>query len=355
VEKNSGINIKKIAQLTGVHPSTVSRALNGSELVKPETRERIEKAANEGGYIRDSLAKSLIVGRTYTVGILVPEISSTFYSRIIDEIENEISREGYGIIIAATNFHYSSEKKALNSMLSKRVDALIICAPSDEVLRDYRSLKANVPLVLCDTTKEGVPFNDIYMDEKHGIEEAVRYLTASGHRKIGFIAEDVLTHHRLNNFIKVMRKCGFRIDREHILAEPGTGSECGYNAMMRFLGNGRLPTALICARDTIAIGVIRAAVENGLKVPHDISIVGYDDIDVSRYLLPALTTIRQSSEEIGRQAGKLLLKLINENPAARDKIHIVLTPQLIIRESVSSPGALGPGRSLQKTAKKQKK
>jgi LacI family transcriptional regulator len=337
VERNGGINIKKIAQLTGVHPSTVSRALNGSQRVKPETRERIEKAANEGGYIRDSLAKSLIVGRTYTAGILVPEISSTFYSRIIDEIENEISREGYGIIIAATNFHYPSEKKALNSMLSKRVDALISCASSDEILEDYRRIRGNVPLVLCDTTREGIPFNDVYMDEKRGIQEAVFYLVGLGHRKIGFIAEDALTRHRLDNFIKVMKKCRLRLSRDHIRLEPGTGSECGYNAMMRFLEGGRLPTALICARDTIAIGVMRAAAENGLKVPDDISIVGYDDIDVSRYLLPALTTIRQSSEEIGRQAGKMLLKLINEGSKTGDKTHIVLTPQLIIRESAARP------------------
>jgi DNA-binding LacI/PurR family transcriptional regulator len=332
LEKNGGLNIKKIARLTGVHPSTVSRALNGSQLVKPETRQRIEKIAQEGGYIRDSLAKSLIVGKTYTLGILVPEISSTFYSRIIDEIENGVSAEGYGIIIAATNFQYSSEKKALNSMLSKRVDALVICGPSDQILDDFRRMKVNIPLVLCDTTREDMPFNDVYVDEKQGIREAVLYLAGLGHQEIGFIGEEKITRHRLNNFLKVMKECGLKLREDYIRLESGVDSECGYKAVKRFLSKGRFPTAILCARDTIAIGAVRAAVEKGLRIPGHISIIGYDDIDVSRYLLPALSTIRQSSEEIGRQVGKMLLNLINEDSETKAG-HIVLTPKLIVRES----------------------
>jgi DNA-binding LacI/PurR family transcriptional regulator len=337
LERNGGLNIKKIAQLAGVHPSTVSRALNGSNLVKPETRERIEKIAQEGGYIRDSLAKSLIVGKTYTLGILAPEISSTFYSQIIDEIENAVSMEGYGIIIAATNFQYLSEKKALNSMLSKRVDALVICAPSDQILNDFRRMKVNIPLVLCDTTHEDIPFNDVYVDEKQGIREAVLYLAKLGHREIGFIGEEKITRHRLDNFLIVMKECGLKLRKDYIRLESGVDSECGYKAVRQFLRERRFPTAILCARDTIAIGAVRAAVENGIRVPDYISIVGYDDINVSRYLLPALTTIRQLSEEIGRQAGKMLLGLIEDDSETKPVTHIVLTPKLVVRESTSVP------------------
>ena len=338
MERNGSINIKEIARLIGVHPSTVSRALNGSQRVKPETRERIEKAAMDGGYIRDSLATSLIIGKTYTVGILVPEVSSTFYSRIVDEIETEISVQGYGIIIAATNFQYPAEKKALNSMLSKRVDALVICAPSDQILEDYRNIRVNVPLVLCDTTKEGLPFNDVYMDEKKGVRQAVVYLKGLGHREIGFIAEKDLTGHRLERFITVMKKCGIKLNPDWIRVESEICPECGYSAMRHFFINKRFPTAIICARDNIAIGAMRAVMEKGLKVPQFISIVGYDDQEFSRYLMPALTTVSQSSGEIGRQAGKMLLEVINPETKKNGNTHIVLTPQLIVRESTAAPG-----------------
>jgi len=337
LERNGNITIKEIARLTEVHPSTVSRALNGSQRVKPETRERIEKAAMDGGYIRDSLATSLIIGKTYTVGILVPEISSTFYSRIVDEIETEISVEGYGIIIAATNFLYPAEKKALNSMLSKRVDALVICAPSDQILEDCRNLRISIPLVLCDTTKENLPFNDIYMNEKKGIKKAVTYLAGLGHRDIGFIAEEKLTGHRLEKIAGIMKKCGVKPNHDWIRIESEIGAECGYNAMRYFFNNKRFPTAVLCARDYIAIGAMRAVMEKGLKIPGFISIVGYDDLEISRYLLPALTTVRQSSEEIGRQAGKMLLKVINPETKEENISHIVLTPQLIVRETTGRP------------------
>jgi LacI family transcriptional regulator len=337
LERGGSINIKEIARLTSVHPSTVSRALNGSLRVKPETRKRIEEIALEGGYIRDSLAKSLIIGKTFTVGILVPEISSTFYSRIIDEIETGISVEGYGIILAATNFQYPSERKALNSMLSKRVDALVICAPSDRILDDYLNIRINTPIVLCDTTRENLPLNDVYEDEKKGIREAVLYLAGLGHRDIGFIAEENLTSHRLDNFMKVMKKCALKPDPDWIRLESETGPECGYKTMKRFFSKNRFPTAVLCARDTIAIGAMRAVVEKGLRVPKFISIVGYDDIEISQYLQPALTTVRQSSEEIGRQVGKMLLELIHSDSKKDDKTHIVLKPRLVVRESTAAP------------------
>lgn len=341
MQKSGSITIKEIAQLTDVHPSTVSRALNGSQRVKPETRKRIEKIAAEGGYIRDSLATSLIIGKTYTIGILVPEISSTFYSRIVDAIENGISAEGYGIIIAATNFQYNSEKKALNSMLSKRVDALILCAPSDQILEDCRNIRINIPIVLCDTTHEGLPFNDVHINEKKGMLEAVQCLTELGHRDIGFIAEENLTGHRLDNFVMVLKKCGLTPNNDWISLKPETGPECGYNAMRYLLDLEHIPSAVFCARDTIAIGAIRAVNEKGLRVPEFISIIGYDDLEISRYLLPALTTVRQSSEEIGREVVKMLLDLIHSDPKSDRKkeniAHTVLNPQLIVRESTTAP------------------
>jgi DNA-binding LacI/PurR family transcriptional regulator len=335
--KSKGINIEKIAQMIGVHPSTVSRALNGSLRVKQATRERIEIVAQETGYIRDNVAKSLIEGKTYTLGILVPEISNSFYSRIVDEIENKVGKSGYGIILAATNFLYSSESKALKAMLSKRVDALIICMPSDQILNDYRDLQVKVPVVVCDTIRDNIPYNNVYVDDKRGILKAVQYLASLGHKEIGFIAEQNITQHRLNDFVQAMKKCGLELNHAYLRVEPEITAECGYLGMKRLLQYGRLPTAVLCARDTIAIGTMRAAVENGLSIPKDISIIGYDDISIAKYLYPALTTVRQPVEEVGSNVGNLVLRKINEKTGTSGISRIVLTPDLIVRESAAVP------------------
>ncbi|MDR3146533.1 MAG: LacI family transcriptional regulator [Treponema sp.] len=337
MKKNSGINIKKIAQLTGVDPSTVSRALNGSRLVKSETRERIEKTAKENGYIRDSLAKSLIVGKTNTLGILVPEISSTFYSRIVHEIEDMVGKNNYGIILAATNYSYLNEKKGLNEMLSKRVDALVFCTASEQILQDYRDLRAPSPLVLCDTIWEDIPYDNVYVDEKTGILKAVQYLVKIGHREISFIAEQNLTLRRLDIFARVMHECGQRLNKTFLLSEPSLDSECGYAGMKRLLKVRQRPTAIICARDTIAIGAMRAASESGVRIPGDMSIIGYDDINVAKYLYPALTTIRQPSDEIGRNVGEIVLHRLRAKTRVDSFFKVTIIPELVIRESAGPP------------------
>jgi LacI family transcriptional regulator len=337
-DNSNGTNIKKIAKLVGVDPSTVSRALNGSLRVKPETRERIEKAARETGYIPHSLAKSLIEGKTFTLGILVPEISSSFFARIIDEIENEVSRNGYGIILAATNFQYQSEAKALKAMLSRRVDALVVCSPSEQILKDYQEMRINVPMVLCDTIRGDEPYDSVYVDEKRGFQSAVKYLAGQGHRDIGFIAEEMITQHRLNNFVAVLEQNGLRLNKSYLCVEAAIGAECGYMGMKHLLLGKKRPTAVLCARDTIAIGALRAAHEKGLTIPGQISIIGYDDISISRYLHPALTTIRQPTEEVGRNVGEMVLKKLNSKSKVDSILKVTLIPELIVRESSGKLG-----------------
>lgn len=334
--RNQGtINIKKIAQLTGVHPSTVSRALNGSERVKQETREWIEKVAHENGYIPDALAKSLIVGKTYTLGIVVPEISNSFYSHIIQEIEDEVSKKGYSIIIAGTNFQHASEKRALDTMLAKRVDALVLCAPSQELLDESVEKLQKIPLVLCDTIKDEPQYDSVYVDEKSGILNAVRYLKKIGHRRIGFIAEEGITQRRMDIFKNALLECGLEVDRELLCVEPKLSAECGYAGMQKMLKVSAPPTAVMGARDNIAIGAMRAIYEAGLKIPGDISIIGYDDIGIAQYLHSMLTTIKQPAGEIGKNVGELVLKKINSQSKINSISKICLIPELVVRESTA--------------------
>ncbi len=198
------MNLKKIAELTGVHPSTVARAVNDDPRVTQETRETIKKAAEDNGYIRDALAKSLIEGKTFTLGVIVPEVSSSFYSRIINEIENEVSKSGYSLIIAATDFRYEKEKKAIQTILAKRVVALVLCAISERAIEEHRAQLDSVPVVLCDIASEGDYYDCVYVDEKRGILEAVEYLKKLGHSKIAYIAEQGITQRRMDIFIKAM-------------------------------------------------------------------------------------------------------------------------------------------------------
>lgn len=335
MKKGTAINIKKIAKLVNMDPSTVSRALNGSEKVKLETRRHIEDVARQYGYIQDALAKSLIQGKTYTIGIVVPEISNSFYSHIIEAIENEISIYGYSIIITGTKFEYLKEKKALNTMLEKRVDAVVFCAPSEKLTVDIICAARNTPIILCDIIVDEPHLDSVSVNELAGIKDAVLHLIQLGHKKIGFIAEKGVTQRRAEIFREVISFYNMSNDDNQILIEDALSAECGYNGMKKLLKSGDIPSAVMCARDVIAIGAMSAIYENGMRIPDDISVVGYDDIGISSYLHEKLTTVRQPADEIGKQVGLLILKKMSD-PEGIDLISkVCLIPKLVIRQSTS--------------------
>lgn len=330
--KTRAVNIAQIAKLANVHPSTVSRALNGSPLVKPETREWIEQIAKENGYIPDAVAKSLTLGQTLTIGIVVPEISNPFYAHIVDEIETIIGKEGYSIIISAADFDPELELKAVRTMVSKRVDALVMCAPSAETERELLSISKRLPVILCDTIREDSQIDSVYVDEHAGIKQSVQYLKERGYQKIGYITDKV-TKRRAVIFQEAMRDCGMPVDERYLYRGTETAAASGYHGLLSMAEQYGLPDAICTARDNIAIGAMRAAIEMGIDIPNQLGLVGYDDVSVSNFLYRKLTTIKQPADEIGRNVANILMNKLRRENESNSVFTVRLIPKLVVRES----------------------
>ncbi len=332
--KNKSISITEIARIAHVHPSTVSRALNGSPLVKEETRRWISGIAQAHGYVPDAVAKSLLQGKTSTLGVIVPEISNAFYAHIVDAMEQVMVQHGYSLILSGTRFDPESELRAIRTMIGKRVDALVVCAPSPQAEAQLLTLRRQLPVILCDPLQACPALDCVSVDEHAGIGAAVAYLREKGHTRIGCIADRV-TRHRMDIFIAAMKSAGLDPQQQALCVSSDLSVNGGYAGLCALAERGPLPTAIFAARDNIAVGAMRAAIEMGLDIPRQLSLVGYDGIRISDFLYKKLTTIRQPASDIGQNAAQLLLRRLEsgEPGTAQDTAHIRLVPELIVRES----------------------
>jgi len=329
--KEKGIGIQELARIAGVHPSTVSRALNGSSLVKEETAREIRALAAKHGYIPDDVAKSLCQGKTSTLGILVPEISNSFYAKIVDAIESLMTPKGYSIILTGTRFDPETELQAIRTMASKRVDALIVCDPSQEGAVQLEVLAKRMPVIVCDTVRVHETLDCVSVDETRGMLQGLSYLLSRGHTSIGCIS-DRHTGRRMDIFARMLRENGVSLQQEYFFRGADSGVESGYKGLCAMLEKGTLPKALFAARDNIAVGILRAAAEHKIRIPEELSILGYDDIPLSDYLSRKLTTIRQPAAQIGEKAAELLQLRLSDRQK-REPVSIRLVPELVVRES----------------------
>ena len=327
------MNIERIAEIARVHPSTVSRALNDSPRVLESTRRRIQEIARANGYIPDAITKSLHSGRTMIIGIVIPEISNSFYSGIIDTIEHVASMEGYNVIISGTRFNPDAEISAIETMISRQVDGLIVCAPSTRATDVLKTFSSHLPIVLADTIDNTVALDNVYVDERAGILSAVEYLKQRGWDKIGCIADRV-TRRRLEIFTDCLEKCGIKIVSEFLYCGESIGMECGYQGLLALSSHHVHPNAVFATRDSLAIGIMRAAIDLKIDIPSQLAVIGYDDTSIANYTYKKLTTVHQPSDIIGENAARLILKKLHGTVEPDKQVtSIYLTPDLIIRES----------------------
>ena len=329
--KDKSISITEIAHMAHVHPSTVSRALNGSPLVKEATRREIAAIAQKYNYTPDAVAKSLQLGRTSTVGVIVPEIANAFYACIVDAVEQIMVSQGYSLILAGTRFDPQAELRAVQTMCTKRVDALVVCAPSAEAEQALTALAGRMPVILCDPLHESAALDSVRVDEQAGIARAADYLIRRGYTDAGCIADRVTTH-RMALFTRAMAARGFPVRPEALYTGSTLAEPCGYAGLMALEGRSVLPAAVFAARDTIAAGVMRAAIERGLDIPGRLAIIGYDGSSTSGYLYKKLTTVRQPADEIGRNVARLLLRRLNAQTPPEPE-QVCLAPELLVCES----------------------
>lgn len=328
------INLKEIAKIAGVDVSTVSRALNDSDRVKPETKELIRNIAKQYNYVPDDIARGLVGKKTYSIGVIIPEFINTFYAEIIEGLESVLSLEGYSLLFGKSDFSSKNEIKYINLFLRKRVDGIIACATSKECLDNIKKLKRDMPVVLVEPSVPCSDFESISIDNSFGVQKVIEHFVQLGHRKIGFIGDKFVTSERLDSYKIFLRQIGMPVREEYIRIGDERYERGGYLRMQELMELADRPTAVFAVTDNLAIGAIHAVKKSGLEVPDDISIAGFDDIMFSSYIETPLTTVLQPKFEMGKLSAQLLIGRIN-NSGSKFIQQIVLKPELIVRNTVA--------------------
>lgn len=302
--------IYEVSRLAGVSLATVSRVINDSGKVTPATRRKVEAAMLELGYRPNSIAQSLASNRSNSVGVLVPELHGPFFSIMLSNLESELRAHGKHVIITAGHSDEEKEKDAISFLASRQCDALILHVYAVE--NDYllKLLNDSVPFVLIGRDIPQIAKNCISIDNEQGEYLAVRYLIELGHRELAYIAGPLWKSDgqaRMAGFRRALAESGVRFDERRV-AEGTYEEVSGRQAMQDLLARGAPFSALVCANDEMAAGAIAVARENGLELPQDLSVIGFDNVFFTRYMHPALSTVNYPIHEMGRMAARCLLR-----------------------------------------------
>lgn len=335
------MNITAVAARAGVSTATVSRTINGSASVQPETAERVRAAIAELGFHPDINARALGSGRSSLYGLIISDITNPFFPELVSAFEDIAVKHHKEILIANTRYDPKRLDICVNRMLQRRVEGVAIMTSEmhDALLSGFH--QRSIPLVLLDAHTRDTGVSNIRVDHNTGILAAVTHLAGLGHTRIGFISGPpalLTARYRIQAFEEACAQSGIEVLPERI----GQGDhrvKGGYEAMRRLLQGKRNQariTAVICSNDLSAIGAMEMIYEQGLRIPEDISVIGYDDILLSAYTRPGLTTVHVPREKVASAAFQILLSHRNgEGTEAAGQEHII-TPELIIRRSTAA-------------------
>lgn len=327
------ITIVDVADEAGVSYATVSRVINNKDHVSPEKRERVLRAMAQLGYVANMQARSLAGGESRVVGLLVDYLSSSYMDEIIRGIDEALDAENYDLMLYTTHRRKTKESAYVTKLTRRLADGLLLILPRNAAAYLDTLRQRQFPHVLVDylSDKQNVP--SVSTTNFRGAYDAMSFLLSLGHRRIGFITgtmEFGCARDRLDGYRAALKDHGIPVD-PHLVCEGNFMQPQGYQNAQRLLSLPEPPTAIFSSNDMMAFGVMEAARERGLRLPEDLSIVGFDDIPQASYVHPALTTVRQPLEEMGRSAAHLLLKYIAHPNAEIERIE--LPTRLIIRES----------------------
>lgn len=334
------VTIKQVADKLGVSMMTVSRALNNRPNVDEETKKRVMETARKMGYIQNHIAKSLVQKRTFTVGIVVPEITHSFFPDAIKGMEEVINSAGYQIIFTHTAEDSNREVAAIETLASKRVDGILISMA--ESVRDFSIYKQiinmKLPMVFFDRCAYNIGASCVGINDDESSFKITDYLIKKGYKKIAHLAGPTtisIGRERLNGYKKALSDSKIKF-REEYVKIAGLHETEGYEAMKEILSlpKTKLPEAVVCVNDPCAFGAMNAIKEAGLKIPDDIAVVGFTDDIRADLVRPSLTTIKQPAYEIGRRAAKKLISHIEDNSEPIEDIY--LATEIVERNSTKN-------------------
>ena len=327
--------IKDVAKLAQVSTSTVSHVLNKTRFVREDTRQRVNAAVRELNYRPSSIARSLKVQTTNTLGMLVTASRNPFFAEVVHAVERRCYERGYTLFLCNTDGDVQRMEANLDALEEKRVDGLLLlCSEANDDILHLLETERSTPTVIFDWGPESVNVDRIYDNSPDGGYMAVRHLIDMGHTEIGCVTgpmERRSASERLQGLRTAMDEAGLPV-REEWIVEGDYDCPGGIRALRRLMQLPVRPTALFVCNDMMALGVISEAAKMGLRIPEDLSIVGYDDIYIARYMTPALTTVHQSTSEIAAMAVDTLIERLTSK---RDKGRVIrVEPRLVERESV---------------------
>jgi DNA-binding LacI/PurR family transcriptional regulator len=344
------ISIQDIAQAAGVSHSTVSRALRDSTLISAEVRETIHAIANKMGYVPNALAQSLQGRKTNTIGIIVPTIADPFLADVVAGIESIARPAQYSVLLTATHNDPEIERQGIENFRQRRVDGVIMTTTRG--LPPTLALKSNPFVLINNESEQSRPnLHHVIVDDLGGTVLATKHLLGLGHSAIGYVGVSSRTRSnqkRLQGFRDAMDGAGVRIDPHRVVidacmtAEPDDDICAGRSALLQLRAHNA--TAAVCYNDMVAVGMLMACRDHGVRVPQDLSIIGFDDVPIASYSQPALTTIHQPRREIGSVGMQTLLNLIDAKPAR----NLIVSSRLIVRGTTAPPDPRVPKAKLSK-------
>lgn len=325
------MTIKQVAKRARVSIATVSRTLHNSSVVNPQTAERVRRAIRELDYRPDTNAQTLVSGRSHILGLVVSDITNPFFPELIRGFQDVALQNGYDVLISATNYESARMAHSVGRMIERKTDGVAIMTSEMDRSLINQLASRNVPLVFLDVGKVRRGVSNIRVDYAQGITQAVGHLRALGHTRVAFISGP-------NNLksAQVRREAflhclGRRPAEHHDLVEEGNHKvDGGLSAITRLLQRPSPPTAVLASNDLTAIGALRGIRQAGLRIPEDVSVVGFDDIDMAQFTEPPLTTVRLQRSELASLACNALLQSIRGNTKGAE---FGIGTHLIIRES----------------------
>lgn len=330
--------IRHVAKAAGVSIATVSATINQSAYVSPALQERVRKAIGDVGYHPDAIARSLKKGSTQTLGLIISDIANPFFTALVRGIEDVANARGYAVILCNTDEDLEKERAYLRLLRSRRVDGLIMAAAGAG--EDYHRffVAVNTPLVFIDRKIPTVPADAVVVDNVAGARQVVEYLLRLGHRRIGTITglpQISTTHERIQGYRQALESSGQTVD-PGLMRGGNSRLEGGHQAALALLELAQRPTAIFATNNLMAIGLMRAVAERGLRCPEDLSVACFDDFDWASVFHPRLTTVAQPTYEMGAKAAELLFARL-EGTLAGDPREVVLSPTVVIRDSCAAP------------------
>lgn len=338
------MDIREIAKRAKVSTATVSRTINRVPTVDPKLAKRVWKIVDELGYYPNTQARALVSGRSRIFGLIVSEITNPFFPEIVQVFEDIAVEHGYEILLTSTVHDPKRMEMSARRMIERRVDGIAIMTfgMEESLLIDDPKLR-NIPLVFVDVGPAAPRISNIRVNYLNGIRQAVQHVAALRHERIAFISGPLAQKSavaRRDAFVASMREIGLPTAKE-LMIEGDHTSEGGMKATKNLLALKERPTAVLCSNDMTALGVMHECYEQGIEIPKALSVVGYDDIRLARFVLPPLTTVQMSQAELARLAFHALLAETQRKSPAEHGTEYVLETNLVIRNSTALARGIG--------------